>query len=251
MKVLGQANLFLLITFLTLATANEGDCPPWFFPDLENGTGCVCRGALHGEVKCSRDTARLRIGNCITYNRETEDTETGLCPYLPKHFNLQRDNYYLWLPNHTYNLTSFMCGSIHRKVLLCAESEVGFGPALYSYTLECSKCWGHGYGWLLYITLRVIPKTALYIIIVLFHVSATSPPLSTFILFCHLTVYTIRSQSVLYLFISELNGSSHVLLKVMLALCGLWNLAFFSSHSSSLLCEPKHEEPTCICTRVH
>jgi len=110
-------------------------------------------------------------------------------------YNLQRDNYYLWLPNHTYNLTSFMCGSIHRKGLLCAECEVGFGPALYSYTLECSKCWGHGYGWLLYITLTVIPTTALYIIVVLFHVSATSPPLSAFILFCHLTVYTIRSQS--------------------------------------------------------
>ena len=198
MKARGVAKLFLLVTFLTLTKADQGDCPPWFFPDLDNGTGCVCNKAHQSEVKCSGDTALLRIGNCITYNRETEDTEIGLCPYLPKHFNLQRNNYYLRLPNHTYNLTSFMCRSLHRTGPLCAECEDGFGPALYSYTLECSKCWGHGYGWFLYITLTVLPTTVLYFIVVLFHVSATSPPLSAFILFCHIQVYTIRSQSVLY-----------------------------------------------------
>ena len=122
-----------------------------------------------------------------------------------------------------------MCGSLRRTGQLCAECEDGFGPALYSYTLECSKCWGHGYGWFLYITLTVLPTTVLYFIVVLFHVSATSPPLSALILFCHIHIYTIRSQSVLYFFISELRGFSLVLLKVMLALCGLWNLDFFHS----------------------
>ena len=121
-----------------------------------------------------------------------------------------------------------MCGSLRRTGQLCAECEDGFGPALYSYTLECSKCWGHGYGWLLYITLTVIPTTVLYFIVVLFHVSATSP-LGAFILFCHIHICTIRSQSVLYFFISKLRGFSLVLLKVMLALCGLWNLDFFHS----------------------
>ena len=75
-----------------------------------------------------------------------------------------------------------MCGSLHRTGLLCGECEEGFGPALYSYTLECKKCWGHGAGWLLYITLTVIPTTVLYIIVVVFHVSAPSAPLNAFIL---------------------------------------------------------------------
>ena len=167
MKALVQANLFLFVNFLALTTADQGDCPPWFFPDLDNGTRCVCNSLYPSEVKCSRSSALLRIGNCITYNHVTEDTEIGLCPYLSKHFNLQRDNNYLWLPNHTYNLTSFMCGSLHRTGPLCAECEDGLGPALYSYTLECSKCWGHGFGWLLYIILTFIPTTALYIIVVL------------------------------------------------------------------------------------
>jgi len=71
-----------------------------------------------------------------------------------------------------------MCGPLHRKGVLCGECEDGFGPALYSYTLEGKKCWGHSLGWLLYITLTVIPTTVLYGVVILFHVSAPSPPLT-------------------------------------------------------------------------
>ena len=120
-----------------------------------------------------------------------------------------------------------MCGSLHRQGQLCGECEDGFGPAIYSYTLECKKCWEHGFGWHLYITLTVIPATIIYIIVV-FHVSATSPPLNAFVFFCHFTVYIFRTQPDLYFLIAnELKGFSHGLLKVILALCGLWSLDFF------------------------
>ena len=121
-----------------------------------------------------------------------------------------------------------MCGPLHRKGLLCGECEDGFGPALYSYTLECKKCWGHGLGWLLYISLTVIPTTFIYIVAVVFHISAASSSLSAFVFFCHFTVYIFRSQPDLYILIAnELKGFSHGLLKLMLALCGLWSLDIF------------------------
>ena len=220
--------LILFATFLPLTSANLVDCPPWFFPDADNGTECVCsRVVTDKTVKCSKDTAMLRIGVCMTYNNETEDTEIGPCPYISQRSNLSSDLYFR-LPKHTSNLTSFTCGSLHRTGLLCGECEDGFGPALYSYTLECKKCWGYGLGWLLYITLTVIPTTVLYIIVVVFHVSAPSPPLNAFILFCHFAVYTFRLKPDLYLLITnELKGFSNEMLKAMLALCGLWNLDFF------------------------
>ena len=228
MKVLVLPKVILFVTLLGLTTASNRDCPPWSFPDAENGTRCVCSGVLTNTVKCSKDTAILSISSCITYNSATEDTEVGPCPYVSQHINLSSDTPFFRLPNHTSNLTSFMCGSLHRQGLLCGECENGFGPTLHSYKLECKKCWGHGAGWLLYITLTVIPTTVLYIIVVVFHVSAPSPPLNAFILFCHITVYTFRLQPVLYFFIGDkMGGFSHWLLKVMLALCGLWNLDFF------------------------
>jgi len=120
--------------------------------------------------------------------------------------------------------------------------EYGCCPSLHSYTLECKRCWGHGFG------LRYT-KTVLFFVVVLFHISASSPPLNVFVFFCHITVYTFPSlPDLYYLYVNELRGSSSVLLlKVMLALCGLWSLDF-PSHSSSFLCEPKHYKPTGICT---
>ena len=228
MKLLRLAQLILYVSFLALTVANEDDCHPWSFPVDENGTGCVCRSVQTNAVKCNKDSAMLMIGSCITYNTVSEDTEVGPCPYVPQYINLSSNNFYIHLPAHTSNLTSFICGPFHRKGLLCGSCQDGFGPALYSYTQECRKSWGHGLGWLLYITLTVIPTTVLYITVIVFHVSAPSPPLSAFILFCHLTLYTYRLQPTLHsLIMSESGGFSHFLLKIMLALCGLWNLDFF------------------------
>jgi len=147
MKAVGLAQLILFVTSLSLITASQGDCPPWFFPDTDNGTECVCSNAETDKViKCSKDTASLKIGVCMAYNNETKDTEIGQCPYILQHSNFSSDNLYFRLPKHIYNLTSFMCGPLHRKGLLCGKCEDGSGPALYSYTLECKKCWGHSFG---------------------------------------------------------------------------------------------------------
>ena len=80
MKVLVLPKVILFVTLLGLTTASNRDCPPWSFPDAENGTRCVCSSVLTNAVKCSKDTAILSISSCITYNSATEDTEVGPCP---------------------------------------------------------------------------------------------------------------------------------------------------------------------------
>ena len=64
-KARGVAKLYPLVTFLALITVDQGDCPPWFFPGLDNGIGGVCNSVHQSKVKCSGDTALLRIGNCL------------------------------------------------------------------------------------------------------------------------------------------------------------------------------------------
>ena len=41
-----------------------------------------------------------------------------------------------------------MCGPLNREGALCGRCKDGYGIALYSYTLQCSKCWGHGYSFI-------------------------------------------------------------------------------------------------------
>jgi len=179
MKAIALVQLTLFVTLLHLTTASQVDCPPWFFPDADNATECICSGVETDKaVKCGKDTVLLRIGVCMTYNNETKGTEISSCPYILQHYKFSSNNLHFHLPQHTSNLNSFMCGPLHRRCRLCGECEDGFGLALYSYTLECKKCWGHGLGWVLYITLTVIPTTIIYIIVVVFCISATSSPLT-------------------------------------------------------------------------
>ena len=111
---------------------------------------------------------------------------------------------------------------------MCGKCKDGYGTALYSYTLKCSKCWGHGYGWVLYWTLELFPITVMYILVVIFHVKATSSPLNALVFMSQIVVYTIRLNVPLHMYIeNEVTGFSYILLQVLLVLCGIWSLDFF------------------------
>ena len=84
----------------------------------------------------------------MTYDNATGATEIGPCPYIA-HYNTIRAAgdklFYIKLPSNVSSLNEIMCGPLNREGLLCSKCKDGYGIALYSYTLKCSKCWGHGY----------------------------------------------------------------------------------------------------------
>ena len=84
----------------------------------------------------------------MTYNSTTETVEYGPCPYIANYNNFTAVNgvFCTQVPKNLSLLNDFMCGPLNREGELCGKCKDGYGIALYSYTLECSKCWGHGYG---------------------------------------------------------------------------------------------------------
>jgi len=52
MSLFNLAKLIMFVIFLALASASQGDCPPWFFPDADNGTRYVCNSYDTKHVKC-------------------------------------------------------------------------------------------------------------------------------------------------------------------------------------------------------
>ena len=141
---------FLLIFLCSSTTAQQDVCPPWFVPDNKSSTGCSCHSS-HMEVICGADFPLLHLGYCMTYNNTTGITEYGPCPYIA-HYNITTSSdqvFYIQLPSNVSLLNEFMCGPLNREGPLCEKCKDGYGIALYSYTLECSKCWGYGYGWVL------------------------------------------------------------------------------------------------------
>ena len=226
--------LNLLLSFTVQTTAQQDVCPPWFIPDNSSSTGCSCISELHRYIKCGSDFPLLRLGNCMTYDSENGATEVGPCPYVA-HYNITIVDYefYIQLPDNVSLLNEFMCGPLNREGTLCGKCKDGYGIALYSYTLECSKCWGHGYGWILYFFLELFPITVLYFLVVIFHIKATSSPLSALVFMSQILVYTFRLNLTFHLYIeNEVQGLSYVsyvAFQVLLTLCGIWSLDFFRS----------------------
>ena len=224
---------FLFIFLFTLteqSTAQQDICPPWFVSDNRSSTGCSCH-SIYPDVRCGSDYPLLHLGNCMTYNSETKVTAVGPCPYIA-HYNTTSVDYvfYIQLTNNVSLLEISMCGPLNREGELCGKCKDGYGIALYSYTLECSKCWGHGYGWLLYYFLELFPITVMYFLVVIFHIRATSSPLSALVFMSQIAVYTIRLNVPLHMYIENIiTGFPYVALKVLLVLCGIWSLDFFRS----------------------
>ena len=230
MKAIQFFLFILLLGFTEQTIAQQNVCPPWFVPDNRSTTGCSCRSSLN-EIKCGLDSPLLHFGFCMTYNSSTKMTEYGSCPYIAQYNTTNVDYiFYIQLPDNVSLLNEFMCGPLNREGTLCGKCKDGYGIALYSYTLKCSKCWGHGYGWVLYYFLELFPITMMYFLVIIFHIRATSSPLSALVFMSQILVYTIRLNVPLHMYAeNEVTGFAYVALQILLVLCGIWSLDFFRS----------------------
>ena len=181
---------FLILVSFTGQTAAQQDvCFPWL---NRSRTRCSCY-YTSTKIKCASDFPLLPFGNCMTYNSTSKTIEYGICPYIAHYNNITivDEVLYIQLPSNVSLLNELMCGPLNREGTLCGKCKNGYGTALYSYTLECSRCWGHGYGWVLYYFLELFPITVMYFLVVIFHIRATSSPLSALVFMSQIVVYTI------------------------------------------------------------
>ena len=70
----------------------------------------------------------------------------------------------------------------------------------------------------------------MYFLVVIFHIRATSSPLSGLVFMSQIIVYTIRLNVPLHMYIeNKVTGFPYVALQLLLVLCGIWSLDFFRS----------------------
>ena len=104
----------------------------------------------------------------------------------------------------------------------------------------------HGYGWVLYYFLELFPVTVMYLLVMIFHIRATSSPLSILVFVSQIVPYTIRLNVPLHMYIeNDVTGFPYVVLQVLLVVCRIWSLDFFRS---VILCKQQHQEYSCTFT---
>ena len=217
-------------------------CPPWF---IVNSSGhCTCGSLLGGLVECQLDPhcstpyyyISLPAYYCITSEVKLNATVTvlGGCPYSSVSLRV-------WSPDLEKPNSNMCTERWARTGQLCAKCQKGYGPPVYSYSFYCVPCSTmNSVEVVKFVAASFLPLTVFCVAVVLFRVSATKPPLGTFILVSqilaapqHMQVVQSYAQTQTGIFgftHPQLPDKLHTLCwKLFATLFGVWNLDFFRS----------------------
>ena len=124
-------------------------------------------------------------------------------------------------------LDNFTCGWLNQTGLLCSHCRnQSHGVAVLSYRYECVECLGSIYGWVLYLTLILVPVTLFFLVIIACNIRATAAHMNAFICTVQIALYSINSL---------ISGIHTNFDKIGVTLLGIWNLDFFQYIFPSIL----------------
>ena len=146
------------------------------------------------DIKCTDyDGVFLSIGHCLTYQHEPGRllVYEFKCPYFQLEGYEVSDSEpgYIKLPDNISELNDYMCRPMNRKGFLCEERIDNFSVSMTSIGNKCSNCTDVWYGIPLYLAIELVPITAFYLLILVFQIHITSPPMVNFIFYSHANTY--------------------------------------------------------------
>ena len=198
---------------------------------------------VHGKlIICYQDELLLKSGHCATFNETTKTVSISACPHN------QQDGYnmsikktgYIVLPRNLSQLNDYMCGPLNRKGLVCDQCADGFGPSITSFGYKCVNCTDAWYHVPLFLLLEFVPITVLYLIVLVFQVSVTSPPMPCFIMYTQFAVLAAKlyrhNKSLLEPTIFNKDCDLRLDMKIVLTFYGIFNLDFLHFNILPTLC---------------
>lgn len=205
-------------------------CPPWFYYNFTTSK-CECfhHPAIVNNVICTESEALLRFGSCMTYDDEDETTSVGPCiSFMLHNRNASKSHHnYLQLPRNVSELNDYMCSPMNAKGLVCSQCIDGFGPAVFSYGFPCANCVGAWYGVPIYIFFEFFPITLFYLFILVFPLSVTRAPMTTFVFCSQILSLFFEALTALRASLEyELGGVMFFIFKFVSMFYGVWNLDF-------------------------
>ena len=210
-----------------LSASSHDQCPPWSYYNSDYQQ-CECydnvvenraAGLLY-IVRCAKGKTSLGYNYCMTYNEESGILSAGYCPYFILRGYKVSEPGLIDLPTNISELNEYMCGPMNRKGFMCSECIDGYGPSLTSPKFQCSHCMSILYGVSLYLLLEVVPVTVFYVIVLLFQLNLTKPPIPVLVFYSNIIYIRINFYMV------NLN-EAQTYRRVIALLYGIWSLDFF------------------------
>ena len=220
--------LVLVLNVLQCVLVSTSDCPTWLYP---SGDGrCLCGSSLGTVVMCNNKTGEVSVlrSHCLTSNGDGSNMSVvGKCVAFSNNFKKlvnHLDVYVKVLPD-IHDQEEQTCGSLNRKGRLCGQCKSNHSLSAYSYDLKCYECTSNVWiNILKYICIAYLPLTGFLCVVVVFHISVTSPAMNMPVLYCQLLSLPFVLRSLVKVF-----GSSpwSIFLKFIATIYGVWNLDFF------------------------
>ena len=214
------------------AIAGSDSCPTWLY--LSEEGVCTCGSSLLNVILCNNASQQVAIQSsyCLTAfdsNQEPKRPVVGRCLYAQNHQKYIDGGTGLYIkvePNISQQ-DHQLCDYLNREGRLCGAYRQNHFISAYSYDLKCYKCQrGVLSNILIYMTVAYVPLTVFLIIVVVFHISVTSPHLNVAILLCQ--VYALPACVRVLTQITQ-NTRNSVYIQFFSTVYGIWNLDFFRS----------------------
>ena len=177
--------------------ATNTTCPTWLY--YNNRTQqCEC-GYSMSLIECDQKTETVEIwdGYCVTYSGQNQ-FYAGVCPL--RHRKNRINRMVSKLPTDPHLLNKDMCRPYNREGLLCGGCRKGYGPAVYSLSLDCADCskFSLSSAIALYLLVVYLPITILYITLITSQLKLISCSLMGYILFCQRFSIVMEYNHVVY-----------------------------------------------------
>ena len=204
-------------------------CPTWLF--YNNRTQqCEC-GYSMSLIECDQKTETVKVwdGYCVTYSGQ-DQFYAGVCPL--RHRKNRINRVVSKLPPDPHLLNKDMCSPYNREGLLCGGCRKGYGPAVYSLSLDCADCskFSLPSAIALYLLVVYLPITILFIKLITSQLKQMSCTIMAYVLFCQIFSVVMEYNQIVYdSILADCPKNFQWLVKIMLIPLESCNLHFFKS----------------------
>ena len=208
------------------AVADESsECPNWYHHP-PGSHHCQCGPTLQGGVMCSDNQVYIRVDYIMAWDTATNQTLAALNHYGYYNYSNITSRVYTLMPSDSRDLNDTVCAPNNREGFLCEDCVPGYGPTAYS-----SKCMDFQKRSTFsvvarFLTLKVVPITVMFILLMIFRINVTQGPLFGYVLYCQALVITEGQINTFYLLLFHELHSYGWVLQASLFLSSFWAMDF-------------------------
>ena len=188
---------------------------------------CECGNDIHGAVLCNNTTNSVHLLDCycMTLNK-TDQYQVGKCFIGCEHTLSQKDHTYSLLPSDKFKINHWLCGDLNKNGTMCGNCLPNYSHTVYSYDLNCRQCSSDRFQNIArFIAVEFGPLTLFYMLVVVFKISATSPKLSSYVIFSQWAAEPLNVRAILRGV--QNYPKFNILARLLESAYGVWNLDFF------------------------